>query len=73
MSSIYSHPYFKEVLYHYGILGMKWGVRRSPKELGYGPNSTVAKSTKSSTIIKDAIASGRVSKKLNCDIQKGTM
>lgn len=30
--SIYSHPYFKE-LYHYGVKGMKWGVRRSPEEL----------------------------------------
>ena len=32
-NDIYLVP--KDELYHYGVKGMKWGVRRTPKQLGY--------------------------------------
>ena len=30
-------------IYHHGIKGMKWGVRRSPEELGHTKKSGVEK------------------------------
>lgn len=28
-------------LLHYGILGMRWGIRRTPEELGHAPRRTI--------------------------------
>lgn len=39
-------------LYHYGIKGQKWGVRRSPEQLGYAKPKMVEKSSDPS-ILKD--------------------
>lgn len=32
-------------IYHHGVKGMKWGVRRSPEQLGHDSNKSLAKST----------------------------
>lgn len=33
-------------LYHYGVKGMKWGVRRTPEQLGHNPTKKKAQSDK---------------------------
>lgn len=43
----------EEVLEHYGILGMRWGVRRSDKEIARA-NNTRLKKGKPVTVSKDA-------------------
>lgn len=65
IKNYYSNLY---ALYHHGIKGQKWGVRRTPEELGHVKKS-IAKSSGNS-IIEDAIASGKVSKNVNPDKQK---
>lgn len=54
-------------LYHYGVKGMKWGVRRTPEQLGHRKpaKQIVAKSSDRSTIVQDAIRSGSVLKRMN--------
>lgn len=48
-------------LYHYGIKGMKWGVRRTPEQLGH---------RKQNRIVVDALKSGLVTKEINEEKQK---
>lgn len=65
--------YFAEIekenstIKHYGVKGMKWGVRRTPEELGH--KKRVANYLKNSTIVRDAIRSGKVSKRINQEKQ----
>lgn len=53
----------KEVryLYHHGIKGMKWGVRRSPEQLGHetGQKSDVVKIEKSGRISSEILRSAK--------------
>lgn len=49
-------------LAHHGIKGQKWGVKN-------GPPYPIDRSTKCDTIVKDAIKSGKVSKKINREKQ----
>ena len=39
---IYEH-YLGGVLFHHGVKGMKWGVRRTPEQLGHVTKSAVEK------------------------------
>lgn len=34
-------PAYQVELRHYGVKGMKWGVRRSKEELAYNKNSVI--------------------------------
>lgn len=63
----YNKPPPSEFLMHYGVKGMKWGVRRTPEQLGH--KKVVAKRSGSDTIVADAIASGLVSKTVNREKQ----
>lgn len=61
--------HYSSELYHHGIKGQKWGVRRTPEQLGHSKNS-VTNSSANSTIVSNAIASGEVSLKVNSGNQK---
>lgn len=63
-----------DLLRHHGIKGQKWGVRRTPEELGHIKDKppikeVLEKSQARSTIVEDAIRSGEVSKKINKESQ----
>lgn len=55
-------------LVHHGVKGQKWGVRRTPEQLGHAKK--VAKVVKKNDIIDEAIQSGKVSKTINRDKQR---
>ena len=55
---IYEH-YLGGVLCHYGVKGMKWGVRRTPEQLGHMTKSTVAKAEEHVRIIDGVYQSSK--------------
>lgn len=50
---------FDEILMHYGVKGMKWGVRRTPAQLGHRPSGSRKKKSASSS--KGAARKKRIS------------
>lgn len=54
-----------EELLHYGVKGMKWGIRRTPAQLGYKPRSTRKKAKAKEDTSK------QTAKKLASGIDKG--
>ena len=55
---IYEH-YLGGVLVHYGVKGMKWGVRRTPEQLGHVTKSMVAKAEEAVKIVDGAYQSSK--------------
>lgn len=48
---------YQTYIYHYGVKGMKWGVRRTPEQLGHNSKNGVAKSTKRSIMSNEHLSS----------------
>lgn len=59
------------VLRHHGIKGQKWGVRRTPEQLGHKPSikEALANSLKSDRMVKEALDKGLISKRVNKEKQ----
>lgn len=51
--------YLGGVLIHHGVKGMKWGVRRTPEQLGHITNSTVANAEEAVKIVDGAYQSSK--------------
>jgi len=55
---IYEH-YLGGVLCHHGVKGMKWGVRRTPEQLGHVTKSAVEKAEESVKIVDGVYQSSK--------------
>lgn len=51
--------YLGGVLIHHGVKGMKWGVRRTPEQLGHVTNSAVANAEEAVKIVDGAYQSSK--------------
>lgn len=67
---LYSKPDPVTFLKHYGVKGMKWGVRRTPEELGHYKKNVVEKENNVDKIVMNAIESGLISRTVNKEKQE---
>lgn len=51
--------YLGGVLCHYGVKGMKWGVRRTPEQLGHVTKNTIEKQEEPVTIVNGIYQSSK--------------
>lgn len=59
----YHKPSPQTVLKHYGVKGMKWGVRRTPEELGHKSKGKVEKAKKPGIIKTTVSGHGSIPKR----------
>lgn len=57
-------------LWHYGIKGMKWGIRRTPAQLGHKPYTDKPERAKiNASVLRRAVKHGDISLKIKADKQ----
>lgn len=63
----------REVLIHYGVLGMRWGVRRTPEQLGHRPKNLkkLPGPEEGATVLKKGTKFQRIATGSNMDFTTG--